>query len=179
MPPVLSMEIRANAVLECRGNWFRSRLSTILESYTFKEPTVGLTPIATSIRSNHDVSWIPTSTKALAYIYYLTNYATKADVSPQQMLVKARLLAESRQNLTSAIDDTDCQDCKFLLRLYNSLAHDQEISGVQIASSLLQFPGHYASYSKFAHVHLSRLSLKISLSCSFATLYHFKRWIGR
>jgi hypothetical protein len=113
--------------------------------------------IATSIRSNHDVSWIPTSTKALAYIYYLTNYATKTDVSPQQMLVKARLLAESRQKLTSAIDDTDCQDWKFLLHLYNYLAHGQEISGVQIASSLLQFPGHYASYSKFAHVHLSHL----------------------
>jgi hypothetical protein len=73
------------------------------------------------------------------------------------MLVKARLLAESRQNLASAINDTDCQDWKFLLRLYNSLAHDQKISGVQIASLLLQFPGHYASYYKFAHVHLSRL----------------------
>ena len=63
--------------------------------------------IATSIPSNHDVSWIPTSTKALAYIYYLTNYATEADVSPQQMLVKARLLAETRQNLACAINDTD------------------------------------------------------------------------
>ena len=111
--------------------------------------------IATSIRSNHDVSWIPTNTKTLTYIYYLTNYATKA--SPQQILVKARLLAESRQNLSSAVENTDCQEHKFLLRLYNSLTQDQEISGVQIASSLLQFPGHYATYSKFTHIQLPRL----------------------
>ncbi|KAF2189109.1 hypothetical protein K469DRAFT_522564, partial [Zopfia rhizophila CBS 207.26] len=36
--------------------------------------------IASCIRSNHDISWIPTSTKCLALIYYLTNYATKDDV---------------------------------------------------------------------------------------------------
>ncbi|KAH7113476.1 hypothetical protein B0J13DRAFT_403688, partial [Dactylonectria estremocensis] len=42
--------------------------------------------IASCIRSNHNISWIPTTTKCLALIYYLTNYATKDDVSPHQML---------------------------------------------------------------------------------------------
>lgn len=38
--------------------------------------------IASCIRSNHDISWIPTVAKALCLIHYTTNYATKDDVSP-------------------------------------------------------------------------------------------------
>ena len=38
--------------------------------------------IASCIRSNHDISWIPTVMKCLSLIYYLTNYVTKDDVSP-------------------------------------------------------------------------------------------------
>lgn len=34
------------------------------------------------IRSNQDISWIPTVAKALYLIYYITNYATKDDISP-------------------------------------------------------------------------------------------------
>ena len=108
MPPVLSMEIRANAVLECRGNWFRTRLSTILESSTFKEPTVGLTPIILpSPLRFHPIMTFLGFQPVPKLLHYLTNYATEADVSPQQMLVKARLLAETRQNLACAINDTD------------------------------------------------------------------------
>ncbi|PVH76112.1 hypothetical protein DL98DRAFT_382297, partial [Cadophora sp. DSE1049] len=43
--------------------------------------------IASCIRSNYDISWIPTVAKAVCFIYYITNYATKDDVSPYQMLV--------------------------------------------------------------------------------------------
>ena len=96
--------------------------------------------IASCIRSNHDLTWIPTSSKALVYVYYLTNYATKADISPQQILVKGALIADSIKTAGGHLANTDDlqQDSKFLLRWYNSLAHDQEISGVQITSSLLQ-----------------------------------------
>jgi hypothetical protein len=51
--------------------------------------------LATCIRSNHDIAWIPTSSKALAYVYYLTNYSTKADISPQQILIKSALIADT------------------------------------------------------------------------------------
>jgi hypothetical protein len=37
--------------------------------------------IASCIRSNHDISWIPTVSKSLSLLYYITNYATKDDVS--------------------------------------------------------------------------------------------------
>ncbi|KAJ5215299.1 uncharacterized protein N7498_001706 [Penicillium cinerascens] len=37
--------------------------------------------IASCLRSNHDISWLPTVSKSLALVYYITNYATKDDVS--------------------------------------------------------------------------------------------------
>lgn len=37
---------------------------------------------ASCIRSNHDISWIPTISKSLSILYYIINYATKNDVSP-------------------------------------------------------------------------------------------------
>ena len=40
--------------------------------------------IATCFRSNHDITQIPTNAKAQAHIYYLANYTTKADISPQR-----------------------------------------------------------------------------------------------
>ena len=119
--------------------------------------------IASCIRSNHDITWIPTSSKALAYVYYLTNYATKADISPQQILVKGALIADSIKSAGGDIANTNDlqQDSKFLLRWYNSLAHDQEISGVQIANSLLQLPAHYTNFKKFVHFNLWRLRVTI------------------
>ncbi|KAJ6102597.1 hypothetical protein N7486_005024 [Penicillium sp. IBT 16267x] len=38
--------------------------------------------IASYIRSNHNISWIPTVSKSLSLLYYIINYATKDDVSP-------------------------------------------------------------------------------------------------
>lgn len=65
--------------------------------------------IASCIRSNHDISWIPTVAKALCLIYYTTNYATKDDVSLYQMLVKAVLLKQliERAKATLTLDATD------------------------------------------------------------------------
>jgi hypothetical protein len=117
--------------------------------------------ITSCIRSNHDISWIPTVTKCLCLVYYLTNYATKDDVSPYQMLIKAALLKQSieKAKATLAPDATDLRIRKkdmdqFALRCFNTLSHDREISGVQIASSLLQLPTHYTRSYNFVQVNL-------------------------
>ncbi|KAH7120149.1 hypothetical protein B0J13DRAFT_166144 [Dactylonectria estremocensis] len=117
--------------------------------------------IASCIRSNHDISWIPTTTKCLALIYYLTNYATKDDVSPHQMLVKAALLKQSmdKAKATQTPDAADMRFRKmdmdqFALRCFNTLSHDREISGVQIANSLLQLPTYYTRNYNFVQVNL-------------------------
>src|SRR6266850_2948638 len=108
--------------------------------------------IASCIRSNHDIRWIPTVTRSLSLIYYLTNYATKYDLSTQQILLKAALLKDARNkaNATLTPNKTDLRlrnenIVQFPLKCYNSLSQDREISGVQVASSLLQLPTYYTA----------------------------------
>lgn len=57
--------------------------------------------ITSCIRSNYDISWIPTISKSLALLYYITNYATKDDVSPWQMVAKAALLKQAIDHANS------------------------------------------------------------------------------
>ena len=80
----------------------------------------------------------------MSLIHYITNYTTKDNVSLHQMLVKAILLKQSieKAKATSTPDANDLQIRRkdidqFALRCFNTLSHDHEISGVQIASSLL------------------------------------------
>jgi hypothetical protein len=84
--------------------------------------------------------------------FVLGNVASN-DVSPHQVLVKA---ADSMKSINSDQSDTgnnSSQNPKFLLRLYDALAHDKEISGVQVASSLFQYPTHYTNVGVFTHTY--------------------------
>lgn len=90
--------------------------------------------VASCIRSNHDISWIPTVSKSLSLLDYITNYATKDDVSPGQIVAKAALLKQSieRASSTSAPCPADMRlrergMDKFALRCFNSLSQDREI----------------------------------------------------
>lgn len=117
--------------------------------------------IATCLRSNHDISWIPTVAKSLSLIYYITNYAAKDDVSPWQMVAKAGLLKQALEKAKVA-DPPTAADLRlrekgmddFALRCFNTLAHDREISGVQVASTLLRLPSYYTVNYNFVSVNL-------------------------
>jgi hypothetical protein len=117
--------------------------------------------IASCVRSNQDISWIPTISKSLSLIYYITNYATKDDVSPWQIVAKAALLKQSIEKAKVAEPPT-ATDLRlrekgvnnFALRCFNALSHDREISGVQVASSLLQLPTHYTISYNFVRINL-------------------------
>ncbi|KAJ5142747.1 uncharacterized protein N7515_001534 [Penicillium bovifimosum] len=99
--------------------------------------------------------------KSLALTYYITNYATKDDVSPWQMVAKAALLRQAIDKGRIA-DPPTATDLRlrergmdnFGLRCFNSLAHDREVSGVQVASTLLHLPSYYILNSKFIRVNL-------------------------
>ncbi|PVH68340.1 hypothetical protein DL98DRAFT_631600, partial [Cadophora sp. DSE1049] len=117
--------------------------------------------IASCIRSNQDISWIPTVAKTLCLIYYVINYATKDDVSPYQILVRAVLLKQSIEKAKAALTP-DANDLRmrrkdmdqFAFRCFNTLSYDREISGVQVASSLLQLPTYYTGNYNFIQVNL-------------------------
>jgi hypothetical protein len=117
--------------------------------------------IASCIRSNQDISWIPTVSKSLALIYYITNYATKDDVSPWQVLAKTALLKQSvdQAKLTEHPTPTELRlrdkgMDNFALRCFNTLSRDREISGVQVASTLLQLPTYYTVNDNVVRVNL-------------------------
>ena len=117
--------------------------------------------LASCLRSNHDISWIPTVAKSLSLIYYITNYAAKDDVSPWQMVAKAALLKQSLEKAKLADHPTEA-DLRlrekgmnnFTLRCFNALAHDREVSGVQVASTLLHLPSYYTVNYNFVSVNL-------------------------
>ncbi|KAJ6087103.1 hypothetical protein N7467_006017 [Penicillium canescens] len=104
---------------------------------------------------------IPTVSKSLALVYYITNYATKDDVSPWQMIAKVALLKQAIEKAKTANPPT-ATDLRlrekdidnFALRCFNSLAHDREVSGVQVASTLLHLPSYYTVNTKFVRVNL-------------------------
>lgn len=117
--------------------------------------------IASCIRSNHDISWIPTVSKSLSLIYYITNYTTKDDVSPLQMVTKAALLKQAidHANTTQSPTTADLRLRQrgmdnFALRCFNSLSQDREVSGVQVASTLLQLPAYYTINYNFISINL-------------------------
>ncbi|KAJ5198759.1 uncharacterized protein N7498_007876 [Penicillium cinerascens] len=117
--------------------------------------------IATCIRSNHDISWIPTVSKSLSLLYYITNYATKDDVSPCHMVTKAALLKQMIEHAAAAPTPSTVDIRlrqrgmdKFALRCFNSLSQDREISGVQVASTLLQLPSYYTLNYNFTRINL-------------------------
>jgi hypothetical protein len=117
--------------------------------------------IASCIRLNHDISWIPTVSKSLSLLYYITNYATEDDISPWQMVSKAALLKQSIDRAKSTESPT-AVDLRlrekgmhsFALRCFNALSHDREVSGVQVASTLLQLPTYYTINYNFMRVNL-------------------------
>jgi hypothetical protein len=117
--------------------------------------------IASCIRSNHDISWIPTVSKLLSLLYYITNYATKDDVSPCHMVTKAALLKQMIERASAAPAPTTADSRlrqtgmdKFALRCFNSLSQDREMSGVQVASTLLQLPSYYTLNYNFTRINL-------------------------
>jgi hypothetical protein len=99
--------------------------------------------------------------KSLCLIYYITNYTTKDNVSPYQMLVKAvlprRSIEKAKAILEPNADDLQIRKKdvdQFVLRCFNTLSYDREISGVQIVNSLLRLPTYYTENYNFAQVNL-------------------------
>ena len=80
-------------------------------------------------------------------IYYIPNNAKKHDLSLWQVVAKAALLKQSIEKAKVAEPPTRT-DLRlrekgvhnFELHYFNALSHDREISGVQVASVLLQLP---------------------------------------
>jgi hypothetical protein len=106
--------------------------------------------ISSAIRCNHDVNFTPSSPKVLAAVYYMTNYATKAQTDRGQLVLAAAILkkaqevAEAKAASDSGLPAPPPLDMsKFALKAYNRFTKDTEVGAPAVAHFLLGQPSAY------------------------------------
>lgn len=115
--------------------------------------------IIAACRSNMDIKFIWSGSDAKALVYYITDYVTKMSLSfhdtlslIQNKVTSITDLRNDETSITSVIEKSR----KLVLRCYNTLASQQELSGVQVASYLMDWDDHYTSH-KFQGVSLIQI----------------------
>jgi hypothetical protein len=105
-------------------------------------------------RSNMDIKFIWTGNDAKALVYYITDYVTKMSLSfhDTYALVQKSIASMSSSNETNNENAIE-KSRKLVLRCYNTLASQQELSGVQVASYLMNWNDHYTTH-KFQGLYL-------------------------
>jgi hypothetical protein len=106
-------------------------------------------------RSNMDIKFIWSGSDAKALVYYITDYVTKMSLSFHDTFA---LVQKSITSIMNSSHPTDKENAieksrKLVLRCYNSLASQQELSGVQVASYLMNWDDHYTTH-KFQGLYL-------------------------
>ncbi|CAF4052892.1 unnamed protein product [Adineta steineri] len=111
--------------------------------------------IISACRSNMDIKFIWTGSDAKALVYYITDYITKTSLSFHDTF---SLIQKSITSFKNVADQTETESAieksrKLVLRCYNTLASQQELSGVQVASYLMNWCDHYTTH-KFQALYL-------------------------
>lgn len=109
-------------------------------------------------RSNMDIKFIWSGSDAKALVYYITDYVTKMSLSFHDTFV---LVQKSIASIVNSSNQTNNENAieksrKLVLRCYNTLASQQELSGVQVASYLMNWNDHYTTH-KFQGLHLTQI----------------------
>jgi hypothetical protein len=99
-------------------------------------------------RSNMDIKFIWSGNDAKALVYYITDYVTKMSLSFHDTF---SLVQKGIASFENAPLQTNCESAieksrKLVLRCYNTLASQQELSGVQVASYLMNWGDHYTTH---------------------------------
>ncbi|KFZ04582.1 hypothetical protein V501_09131, partial [Pseudogymnoascus sp. VKM F-4519 (FW-2642)] len=106
--------------------------------------------IASATGYNHDVNFTASSPKVLAAIYYMTNYATKAQVDRGQLVLAAAVLKKAQETAEAAAAENGgllapepLDMSKFALKAYNRFTRDVEVGAPAVAHFLLGQPSAY------------------------------------
>ena len=105
--------------------------------------------LITACRSNMDIKFIWSGSDAKALVYYITDYVTKSSLSFYDMFSLAQQGIKSvEQRETKSISENIIEKSrKLVLRCYNMIASHQEVSGVQVASYLMNYGDHYTTHT--------------------------------
>ncbi len=105
--------------------------------------------IISACRSNMDIKYIFSGSDAKALVYYITDYVTKSSLSFHDtfsLVLKAIQSVEKRSLNIDATLNAEEKSRRLVLRCYNTLASQQELSSVQVASYLMGWPDHYTTH---------------------------------
>lgn len=111
--------------------------------------------LISACRSNMDIKFIWSGSDAKALVYYITDYVTKMSLSFHDTFALIQKSITSSKDFT---DETNGESIiersrRLVLRCYNTLASQQELSGVQVASYLMNWDDHYTTH-KFQGLYL-------------------------
>jgi hypothetical protein len=111
--------------------------------------------LISACRSNMDIKFIWTGSDAKALVYYITDYVTKMSLSFHDTFALIQKSITSFENISNQTDTENAieRSRKLVLRCYNALASQQELSGVQVASYLMNWDDHYTTH-KFQGLYL-------------------------
>lgn len=112
--------------------------------------------IISACRSNMDIKYIFTGSDAKALVYYITDYVTKSNLSfydTFSLVLKGVQSYENQKQVSEVLGNAEERSRRLVLRCYNVLASQQELSGVQVASYLMGWPDHYTTHD-FANLFL-------------------------
>jgi hypothetical protein len=106
-------------------------------------------------RSNMDIKFIWSGNDAKALVYYITDYVTKMSLSFHDTYALVQKSIASIMNSSNQTNNENAieKSRKLVLRCYNTLASQQELSGVQVASYLMNWNDHYTTH-KFQGLYL-------------------------
>ena len=105
--------------------------------------------LISACRSNMDIKFIWTGSDAKALVYYITDYVTKSSLAFYDMFALAQQGIKSieQHRLTESVDSATEKSRRLVLRCYNMIASHQEVSGVQVASYLMNYGDHYTTHT--------------------------------
>ena len=95
-----------------------------------------------------DIKFIWTGSDPKAIVYYITDYETKMNLSFHDTLslvqkcITSIMDSSHQTNQQNAIEKSR----KLILRCYNAIASQQELSGVQVVSYLMNWNDHYTTH---------------------------------
>ena len=110
--------------------------------------------IMTCIRSNHDIKFIPSGKDGKNIAFYVTNYATKSQLSTNQMVP---LIAAAKKRLevdpSNALNDVKLRTKAMITKCLNRITTETEISGSHVSHFLLGHKDNKTSH-KFTGLNL-------------------------
>ena len=104
--------------------------------------------MATTLRCNHDISFLPTISGFLSVMYYITDYTTKlAKLMYHYFLIAVGLMEQPSEKAETADEEGSDfnKSRRFLARVFNKTVTSREISGPEIANVMIGQPECYTN----------------------------------